>query len=451
MYRFLIAAAMAILFAQAAPALAQSAHVKVPAKALWRKTGLTVHAGDVIAISATGHWSWDGVTMVGPDGDPADDFNAFDLYQPFDFFSQARLIAYIGDFPQQKHWGDSSYFPQMSGYFSIGSGQTFTAPYGGKLWLGFNDAAVTQSKGDNLGVVTAQVAIRAPDATGPAIAIAAPGGVYGLGQSVQAQYACSKDGGSIVSCAGPVASGGTLDTSRPGHYAFNVVATDDQGNVTAAGSTYVVADASSSAVWPTGGIFGPTFVGNKTMPKAFYLANPQSVAMNIASVSIGGDSFGEFHITGTTCGATLAAHHTCKISVQYQPVNPTTARAELDVSADFAAVPVPLWGNGVNVHATPASVDFGDASLGSGGMATVTIENKQSTAFVVKEVEFTGDFHMVDTTCLTITHQIKAGKSCFFHVAFQATALGPRTGALILHGTTEMDPVAVAFRGNGVP
>jgi hypothetical protein len=433
-------------------AAAQSVEVKVPAKSLWRKTGITVQAGDVIAISASGKWSWDGVTMVGPDGDPADDFNAFDLFQPFDFFSQARLIAYIGDFPLQKHWGDGSYFPQMSGYFSIGSGQTFTAPYGGKLWLGFNDAAVTQSSADNFGFVRAQIAVKAPGTTGPAIAIASPSGVYGVGQSVQVQYSCSKDGGAIVSCTGAVANGGLLDTSVADHYAFTVVAVDDQGNTSSATSTYVVADASSSAVWPTGGVFGPTMVGGKTMSKAFYLTNPQSTAMNISGISIGGDVSGEFSIPSTTCGASLSAHRSCRINVIYRPQNATTARAELDVAADFPAVPVPLWGNGVNVRAMPGSLVFADQGVGTGSAGQiVTVQNKQNAMFTIKDVQLTGDFVMApDSTCAA-GGKVKMGKSCTVDVVFTPTTPGPRTGTLIVHGLTEMDPVAILLGGTGVP
>lgn len=439
-----VAAALALALSTFA---AQATTIKVSAKNLWKKTGITVNAGDVISISATGKWSWDGENRWGPDGDPTDDYNAFDLFQPFDFFSQARLIAYIGDLPKQKRWGDSSFFPQMSGYFSIGSGQTFTAPYSGKLWLGFNDGAATQSTSDNLGVVTANIQIKAAGTTGPSVSISSPSGVYGLGQSVQVQYACS--GGTIVSCTGPVASGGALDTSAAGHRAFTVVAKDDQGNTASTTATYVVADASSSAVWPTGGAFDPTFIGAKSKLIPFYLTNPQATAMNISGISIGGDFYGEFHIFSSNCGATLGAGKTCKIAVQYQPVNPTTARAELDVSADFAAAAVPLWGNGVQVRALPDMLAFADQGVGTTSAAkTITLTNSQTRYLVIKEVVVTGDFAKdASSTCGA---KLAIGKSCTIAVTFTPTGTGARAGTLTIHGGTEISPVSIPLAGNGV-
>jgi hypothetical protein len=444
-----IAAALALALALTGPA--HAATIKVSAKNLWKRTGITVQAGDVIAITATGQWSWDGETRVGPDGDPTDDFNAFDLFQPFDFFSQGRLIAYIGDFPKQKHLGDGSFFPQMSGYVSVGSGQTFTAPYSGRLWLGFNDAAETVSTGDNLGIVTAQVAIKPSGTTGPAIAIASPGGVYGVGESVQVQYSCDKPGGTVVSCTGPVASGGALDTSIAGHRAFTVVATDDAGNAASATATYVVADASSAAVWPTGGTFAPTYLGAKSAIEIFYLTNPQSTAMNISGIAIGGDLSGEFHITGTSCGATLGAHHTCKINVQYQPVNPTTARAEIDVSADLAVAPVPLWGNGTQVRALPAALAFGDEAVGTGSaLQTIKLQNGAPRILAIKGIAASGDFAIDPSSTCPQDGKLAMGKSCNIVVQFTPTAAGARTGSLVVHGATEIDPVAVALGGNGI-
>ncbi|HWA92482.1 MAG TPA: choice-of-anchor D domain-containing protein [Rhizomicrobium sp.] len=443
MHRWVAAALMLALAGHA-----EAATIKISAKNLWKKTGITVQAGDVISITASGRWSWDGVSKWGPDGDPTDDFNAFDLFQPFDFFSQARLIAYIGDLPKQKHYGDGSFFPQMSGYFSVGSGQTFTAPYGGKLWLGFNDAAETESTGDNLGVMTAQVSILPAGATGPTVSIAAPSGVYALGQSVQVSYSCG--GGTIVSCTGPVANGGALDTSVADHHAFNVTAVDDQGNATTATTTYVVADTGAAAVWPTGGAFAPTYLGTKSAIQVFYLTNPQAVAMNIASIAIGGDFYGEFHISGGTCGAVLNPRHTCKINVQYQPVNPTTARAEIDVTADLAVVPVPLWGNGTQVRTLPAALSFGDQQVGTASATqTIKLQNTEPHYLAIKEIVLSGDFALDPATTCPSSGKLALGKSCNIVVGFSPTATGARSGAVVVHGAAQIDPVSVSLSGNG--
>lgn len=66
------------------------------------------------------------------------------------------------------------------------------------------------------------------DRTPPKITLNRPvsGAVYALNASVQADYSC--DGG--LTCAGNVASGAAIDTSKAGAATFTVKSTDDAGN-----------------------------------------------------------------------------------------------------------------------------------------------------------------------------------------------------------------------------
>lgn len=93
-----IFAVLALMLAGiASQASAGTVQVTILSKKLWAKTGVQVHAGDLVTITAAGSWTWGADYQVGPDGDMTDDYNAFDLFQPFDFFSQARVIAYVGN------------------------------------------------------------------------------------------------------------------------------------------------------------------------------------------------------------------------------------------------------------------------------------------------------------------------------------------------------------------
>src|SRR6202008_5070861 len=88
------ALALAAMFVASA-ASALTVQVTVYSRKLWAKTGLQIHAGDVITIGAAGSWTWGGNGHVGPDGDPIDDYNAFDLFQSGECVAQERVIAYI--------------------------------------------------------------------------------------------------------------------------------------------------------------------------------------------------------------------------------------------------------------------------------------------------------------------------------------------------------------------
>ncbi len=82
------------------------------------------------------------------------------------------------------------------------------------------------------------------DTTDPTVEITTPadGTTYALNEDVKADYTCAdEEGGSgLASCAGPVNSGQSIDTSTVGPKSFEVVATDNEGNTATATNTYEV-------------------------------------------------------------------------------------------------------------------------------------------------------------------------------------------------------------------
>ena len=128
----------------------------IPSNPLWTDTSLTVSSGQQLSFSASGTWNWgNSVPSFGPGGDPVWT-DASDL-----FYSGAHhgtLIGYIGADPYQGHWLDGLFFPRSTGYWNIGSSAQFTSNTSGKLWLGFNDAAVFPGGvDDNTGSVTVNI------------------------------------------------------------------------------------------------------------------------------------------------------------------------------------------------------------------------------------------------------------------------------------------------------
>lgn len=64
-------------------------------------------------------------------------------------------------------------------------------------------------------------------------------------------YACSDDGGVVVSCVGTQPNGAALETSTVGTHAFTVTATDESGNTTTKATSYVVEAIPLTPVDPT--------------------------------------------------------------------------------------------------------------------------------------------------------------------------------------------------------
>ena len=74
----------------------------------------------------------------------------------------------------------------------------------------------------------------------PSISIAAPGGIYLLGEIVAAAYACGDGGSGVASCQGPVASGAFIDTATAGSKDFLVNAADRVANHSSRSAQYEV-------------------------------------------------------------------------------------------------------------------------------------------------------------------------------------------------------------------
>ena len=81
------------------------------------------------------------------------------------------------------------------------------------------------------------------DTVPPEISLDVPqdGAAFMIGDRPAAEYSCTDTGGSgLATCAGTLANGAVIDTSRPGIFTFTVTATDGAGNRTSLTSTYVV-------------------------------------------------------------------------------------------------------------------------------------------------------------------------------------------------------------------
>jgi len=129
----------------------------VPANPLWTDTGRVLSIGNTVSITASGYWWISYETGCAPDGVAWP--SHYDDFQHFDSSDRGRLMGYTGADPYQGHWGDENFFPQPSGYTSVGSATMFTAAKAGKFWHGINDDAVSMAIDDNSGALLADVTV----------------------------------------------------------------------------------------------------------------------------------------------------------------------------------------------------------------------------------------------------------------------------------------------------
>jgi len=146
--------------------------VTVPANAIWADTGIHVSAGDIVAITASGRWTPNGVNYTGPNGFgysrewPDNFFNLADLGACADCASTltpfwSELISYTGSSPPAAgSYTSTAIAPQAKLIGRVGRNFNGPWPYSGELWLGFNDDAYSGNTSDNYGQVTATVTVR---------------------------------------------------------------------------------------------------------------------------------------------------------------------------------------------------------------------------------------------------------------------------------------------------
>ena len=103
-------------------------------------------------------------------------------------------------------------------------------------------------------------------------------------------------------------------------------------------------------------------------------------------------------------------------------------------------------GSGPALSLTPASLDFGNQSIGTtsaGLTATLTNTGGSNASFLPPSV--TGDFTIASLTCGS---SLAPGASCTITVTFTPTALGARAGTLTI--ANFINPAASALTGTGV-
>jgi hypothetical protein len=144
------------------------------------------------------------------------------------------------------------------------------------------------------------------DVTPPTITIPSPsdGATYLLGQPATAGYACVDPESTVTSCSGPIASGATLDTTKPGPATFTVGATSAGGSASAT-DRYAVVYSWSGVDRPF--VDGGSVRYGRNLPLRFSLSSygGQSVSTAAASLWNGATKLGSFAYDPTSARYTL--------------------------------------------------------------------------------------------------------------------------------------------------
>ena len=157
-----------------------------------------------------------------------------------------------------------------------------------------------------------------------------------------------------------------------------------------------------------------------------------------------------FAISANTCGATLGAGKTCKVSITFTPTVPGTSTGALLVYDNATGSPqsVPLSGTGIPQSTlTPGGLTFPNTKVGkTSANKNVTLKNYLPTELSGISYSTTGSFAVSSSTCSTT---LGGNQTCTISVTFTPTATGLATGTLSVSDSASNSPQTVSLSGTG--
>ena len=201
------------------------------------------------------------------------------------------------------------------------------------------------------------------------------------------------------------------------------------------GMAPVAASAATSQLGcaPTILSFGATVVGQiETLPVT--VTNIGQASATISGVTA---SNSEFTVSSLSLPLVLPPGQSVLLSVSFTPAKIGWTGGTIKFISDAAnsILPLPVVGSGVNsvaVTASPSSVSFGRATVGTISTVPVVLTNKRSWKLTLSALQTTGAGFSASGPSLPLT--LNAGQSVTLNVAFSPESAGTVAGSLFISG-----------------
>ena len=198
--------------------------------------------------------------------------------------------------------------------------------------------------------------------------------------------------------------------------------------------------------------FSTQAIGTTSPAKTVTLTNVGTSTLSITAIAITGTNTGDFAQTHT-CGSSLVAGASCKISVKFKPTASGTRTAALSISDNAAGSPqkVTLSGIGTTAKLLPTSLNFGSVGIGATSLPkTVTLTNVGTTTLTISGIGISGPDAGDFLQTHTCGSSLAPGAACSIRVNFKPAVLGTRTAVLSVSDNAAGSPQKVALSGIGI-
>ena len=231
----------------------------------------------------------------------------------------------------------------------------------------------------------------------------------------------------------------------------------NNGTVLVAGGDGNLASLASSELYVPIGIF-PTSLsfpdppaGTTSESETVTLTNSGSTALGIPSIAISGTNASDFAETDNCLGS-VAAGASCSLFVTFTPAVMGSRAGILTIANNLTGAPltVPLSGTGIaatRIALSANSLNFTNQPVGVVASQALTFSNAGNAPLIISQLAISGgsDFTEYDNC----GGSISAGATCTINIIFVPSALGTRTGTLIVtdNATSPQSPQLIALSG----
>jgi len=264
-----------------------------------------------------------------------------------------------------------------------------------------------------------------------------------------ANFGQSNNCGSTLAVGGTCTINATFSPSAATTYSAAVTLTDNAGNspqsVTLAGTGVAPVTLSATSLG-----FGMVLVDNTSTAPAVTLTNVMPVALTGISIVASGTGYAQTN----TCGTSIAAGKTCKISVTFAPTVAGAQSGSVTITDSAASSPqtITLTGTGLlPVVFSPVALNFGTVTIKTTSAAkSVTMTNNAKTTLTIDSFTLggtdPGDFAQTATTCGTT---LAAGANCSLSYTFTPAKTGPRSATVTVTDSAKTSPQTIKLSGTG--
>jgi Abnormal spindle-like microcephaly-assoc'd, ASPM-SPD-2-Hydin len=221
----------------------------------------------------------------------------------------------------------------------------------------------------------------------------------------------------------------------------------DPSELVGLSGTATTAATSALTATPSSIAFGNVVVGTETT-QTIRLANSGTANVTVSGLA---PSVAAVSVSGLTVPMTLAPGKSANFTAAFKPTAASSVSGKITVTSNAtdSSMPIDLTGTGQaaiqKLTANPASVSFGNATVGSSSARQVTVTNTGNVSTTISSAAIAGTGFSLSGSGSSVA--LNPGQSETYTVNFDPKSAGSDTGTLSIASNAPGSPMKVSLAG----